>query len=151
MVLRCWVLLVVFSSKLCHTSPNASNLVSQLLHSKECSSNLPPAPWVRSECYLCVISSPANVINFTEIEAAKLLVYNAARLKDAGLPFVQEAAMAKLYASQVAEKVASTCVNMLGGVGFTKGTPNFQLHKRKYRYSDVDLYRIPSGEVLQRL
>lgn len=58
-----------------------------------------------------------------EIEAAKLLVYNAARLKDSGQQFVKEAAMAKLYASQVAERVASQCVNMLGGVGFTKDFP----------------------------
>jgi alkylation response protein AidB-like acyl-CoA dehydrogenase len=57
----------------------------------------------------------------TEIEAARLMVYNAARLKDSGQPFIMEAAMAKLYASQVAEKTASGCVNMLGGVGFTKG------------------------------
>jgi short-chain 2-methylacyl-CoA dehydrogenase len=58
-----------------------------------------------------------------EIEAARLMVYNAARLKDAGQPFVKEAAMAKLYSSQVAERVASQCVNMLGGVGFTKEFP----------------------------
>lgn len=56
----------------------------------------------------------------TEIEAARLLVLNAARLKDAGAPFVKEAAMAKLYASQVAERVASSCVNMMGGIGFTR-------------------------------
>jgi len=55
-----------------------------------------------------------------QIEAARLLTYNAARMKDRGLPFVKESAMAKLYASQVAEKVASQCINMLGGVGFTK-------------------------------
>jgi len=59
----------------------------------------------------------------TQIEAAKLLVFNAARLKDAGQPFVTEAAMAKLYASKVAEKVSSECINMLGGVGFTKEFP----------------------------
>ena len=47
-------------------------------------------------------------------------MYNAARLKEAGLPVVKEAAMAKLYASQVAERVASKCVELLGGVGFTK-------------------------------
>ncbi len=56
----------------------------------------------------------------TELEAARLLVYNAARLKDAGLPFLKEAAMAKLYSSQVAEKLASMAVDLLGGVGFTK-------------------------------
>jgi short/branched chain acyl-CoA dehydrogenase len=58
-----------------------------------------------------------------EIEAARLLVYNAARLKSAGKPFIKEAAMAKLYASQVAEKSASKCVEWLGGVGFTRDFP----------------------------
>lgn len=58
-----------------------------------------------------------------EIEAARLLTYNAARLKEAGKPFVKEAAMAKLYASQVAERVASRCVEWLGGVGYTKEFP----------------------------
>ena len=56
----------------------------------------------------------------TEIEAARLMVYNAARLKDAGQPFLKEAAMAKLYTSQVAERVASKCVELHGGVGFTR-------------------------------
>ena len=55
-----------------------------------------------------------------ELEAARLLVYNAARRKEAGQTFVKEAAMAKLYASQVAEKTASLCVEWMGGVGFTK-------------------------------
>ncbi len=59
----------------------------------------------------------------TEIEAARLMVYNAARLKDAGKPFLKEAAMAKLYTSQVAERVASKCVEFHGGVGFTKEFP----------------------------
>lgn len=58
-----------------------------------------------------------------EIEAAKLLTYNAARLKEEGSPFVKEAAMAKLYASQVAEKAASRCIEFLGGVGFTREFP----------------------------
>src|SRR5688572_13330857 len=58
-----------------------------------------------------------------EIEAARLLVYNAARLKDAGQPFVKEAAMAKLSASEVAERSASLAVELLGGVGFTKDYP----------------------------
>ncbi|MEZ4461071.1 MAG: acyl-CoA dehydrogenase [bacterium] len=56
----------------------------------------------------------------TRIEAARLMVYNAARLKDAGKPFVKEAAMAKLYSSQVAEYAASMCIEFHGGVGFTK-------------------------------
>jgi len=55
-----------------------------------------------------------------EIEAARVLVYNAARLKENGLPFVQEAAMAKLKASEVAQDVSSQCIDWLGGVGFTK-------------------------------
>jgi alkylation response protein AidB-like acyl-CoA dehydrogenase len=59
----------------------------------------------------------------TEIEAARLLVYNAARLKDAGQPFVREAAMAKLFASQVAESVASQCVEIFGGNGFVHDYP----------------------------
>jgi alkylation response protein AidB-like acyl-CoA dehydrogenase len=59
----------------------------------------------------------------TELEAARLLVYNAARLKDAGRPFLQEAAMAKLFSSQVAQKVASTAIDLFGGYGFTREYP----------------------------
>jgi alkylation response protein AidB-like acyl-CoA dehydrogenase len=59
----------------------------------------------------------------TEIEAARLMVYNAARLKDAGLPFVKEAAMAKLFTSQVAERVASQCVEIFGANGFVRDYP----------------------------
>jgi alkylation response protein AidB-like acyl-CoA dehydrogenase len=59
----------------------------------------------------------------TRIEAARLMVYNAARLKDAGKPFAKEAAMAKLYATQTAEYVASKCVEFHGGVGFTTEFP----------------------------
>jgi alkylation response protein AidB-like acyl-CoA dehydrogenase len=59
----------------------------------------------------------------TEIEAARLMVYNAARLKDAGLPFVKEAAMAKLFSSQVAERVTSLAIEIYGGYGFTKDYP----------------------------
>ena len=59
----------------------------------------------------------------TEIEAARLMVYNAARLKDVGKPFIKEAAMAKLFSSEVAECSASMCVEFLGGVGFTKDFP----------------------------
>ncbi|HWZ82822.1 MAG TPA: acyl-CoA dehydrogenase [Terriglobales bacterium] len=59
----------------------------------------------------------------TEIEAARLMVYNAARLKDAGFDFVKEAAMAKLFASQVAEHVTSLAVEIYGGYGFTKDYP----------------------------
>jgi butyryl-CoA dehydrogenase/short/branched chain acyl-CoA dehydrogenase len=59
----------------------------------------------------------------TEIEATRLMVYNAARLKDAGLPFVKEAAMAKLFSSQVAERVTSLAIEIYGGYGFTKDYP----------------------------
>jgi alkylation response protein AidB-like acyl-CoA dehydrogenase len=59
----------------------------------------------------------------TELEAARLMVYNAARLKDAGTPFTREAAMAKLYSSQVAERVTSLCVELFGGYGYTKDFP----------------------------
>jgi len=59
----------------------------------------------------------------TDIEAAKLMVYNAARLKDAGLDFVREAAMAKHFASEVAEKVASLALELFGGYGFIKEFP----------------------------
>ena len=59
----------------------------------------------------------------TELEAARLMVYNAARLKDAGQPFLQEAAMAKLYSSQVAERVTSRAIELFGGYGYTKDYP----------------------------
>jgi len=59
----------------------------------------------------------------TSIEASRLLVYNSAHLREAGQPFLEQAAMAKLYSSQVAEKVASQCVEFFGGVGFTKEFP----------------------------
>ena len=59
----------------------------------------------------------------TEVEAARLMAYNAARLKDAGMPFVKEAAMAKYFCSQVAERVASECVEVYGGYGFTRDYP----------------------------
>jgi alkylation response protein AidB-like acyl-CoA dehydrogenase len=82
----------------------------------------------------------------TELEAARLMVYNAARLEDAGEPYTMQAAMAKLFASQVAERVTSLCVDLFGGYGYTKeypvekfyrdakigtiyeGTSNMQLH-----------------------
>lgn len=59
----------------------------------------------------------------TELEAARLMVYNAARLKDARLPFVKEAAMAKLYSSRVAERIASRAIELYGGYGFVKDYP----------------------------
>lgn len=59
----------------------------------------------------------------TELEAAKLLVYNAARLKDAGQDFIEAAAIAKLYASRAAEKITSKAIDLFGGNGFTKEYP----------------------------
>ncbi len=59
----------------------------------------------------------------TQIEASRLMVYNAARLKDAQKDFIQEAAMAKYFASQVAEKVTSLAIDLYGGNGFTKEYP----------------------------
>lgn len=75
----------------------------------------------------------------TEVEAARLLVYNAARLRDAGLPFVTEAAMAKYFASQVAENTASRAIEIFGGVGFTKDYPVEKL------YRDAKIGRIYEG------
>ncbi len=59
----------------------------------------------------------------TEVEAARLMVYNSARMKDAGMNFVKEAAMTKLYSSQVAERVTSLALEVYGGYGFTKDYP----------------------------
>jgi len=75
----------------------------------------------------------------TAAEAARLLVYNAARMRDAGVPFVTEAAMAKLYASEVAESNASRAVEIFGGVGFTKDYPVEKL------YRDAKIGRIYEG------
>jgi alkylation response protein AidB-like acyl-CoA dehydrogenase len=59
----------------------------------------------------------------TELEAARLMVYNSARLRDAGEPFLKEAAMAKLFSSEVAESISSLAVNLYGGYGFVKDYP----------------------------
>jgi alkylation response protein AidB-like acyl-CoA dehydrogenase len=59
----------------------------------------------------------------TELEAARLMVYNAARLKDAGKDIAREGAMAKLFSSQVCERVTSLCVELFGGYGYTKDYP----------------------------
>ena len=74
-----------------------------------------------------------------EVEAARLLVYNGARMRDAGLPFVTEAAIAKYFASQVAENTASRAVEIFGGVGFTKDYPVEKL------YRDAKIGRIYEG------
>ncbi len=65
----------------------------------------------------------------TELEAARLATYNAARLRDAGEPFLTEGAMAKLFASQVAERVSSLAVQLFGGVGYTKDYPVEKLYR----------------------
>jgi butyryl-CoA dehydrogenase/short/branched chain acyl-CoA dehydrogenase len=75
----------------------------------------------------------------TQIEAAKLLVYNTARLKDAGQPFLREAAMAKLFASRMAERVASQCVEIFGANGFVRDYP-----AEKY-YRDAKIGTIYEG------
>ncbi len=75
----------------------------------------------------------------TEIEAAKLMVYNAARLKDAGQPYVREAAMTKYFTSHVAERVASQCVEVFGGNGFVRDYP-----AEKY-YRDAKIGKIYEG------
>ncbi|HEX4136497.1 MAG TPA: acyl-CoA dehydrogenase [Bryobacteraceae bacterium] len=74
-----------------------------------------------------------------EVEATRLMVYNAARLHDARRPFLTEAAMCKYFASQVAERVASRAVEVLGGVGFTKDYPVEKL------YRDAKIGRIYEG------
>jgi alkylation response protein AidB-like acyl-CoA dehydrogenase len=65
----------------------------------------------------------------TEIEAARLLVYNSARLRDAGQPFLTEAAMCKIFSSEVAERTASLAVNLFGGNGFVKEYPVEKLYR----------------------
>ncbi|MBV6432524.1 MAG: Acyl-CoA dehydrogenase [Bryobacteraceae bacterium] len=75
----------------------------------------------------------------TQVEASRLLVYNAARLRQAGRPFLTEAAMAKYFASQAAETIASQAVEILGGVGFTKDYPVEKL------YRDAKIGRIYEG------
>jgi len=65
----------------------------------------------------------------TDLEAARLMVYNAARLRDAGQPFLKEAAMCKIFSSEVAERVASLAVNLYGGYGFVKDYPVEKLYR----------------------
>jgi butyryl-CoA dehydrogenase/short/branched chain acyl-CoA dehydrogenase len=80
-----------------------------------------------------------------EIEAARLTVLNAARLKDAGLPFIREAAIAKWFAAEVAGRVASEAVELFGGYGFTKDYPVEKL------YRDAKIGRIYEGTHLMQL
>jgi alkylation response protein AidB-like acyl-CoA dehydrogenase len=75
----------------------------------------------------------------TEIEAARLLTYNAARLKDAGTSFLTQAAMSKLFTSQVAERATSMAVELLGGVGYTKD------YAAEKRYRDAKIGKIYEG------
>jgi butyryl-CoA dehydrogenase/short/branched chain acyl-CoA dehydrogenase len=81
----------------------------------------------------------------TEIEAARLMVYNAARLKDAGQDFLKEAAMCKYFTSQVAEKVASLAVEVYGGSGFVKDYPVEKL------YRDAKIGKIYEGTSFMQL
>ena len=81
-----------------------------------------------------------------DVEAARLLTYNAARLKDAGHPYLAEAAMAKYFASEIAERVASRAIEVFGGLGFTKDCPVEKL------YRDAKIGRIYEGTSnMQRL
>jgi len=75
----------------------------------------------------------------TELEASRLMVYNAARMKDAGENFVMQAAMAKLFSSQVAERLTSQVVELYGGYGYTKDYP-----AEKY-YRDAKIGKIYEG------
>jgi alkylation response protein AidB-like acyl-CoA dehydrogenase len=81
----------------------------------------------------------------TEIEAARLLAYNAARLKDAGEPFLKQAAMAKLMCSEVAERVSAQAIELFGGVGYTKEYP---IEKR---YRDAKAAKIYEGTSFMQL
>ena len=81
----------------------------------------------------------------TEVEAARLMVYNAARLKDAGGDFLKEAAMCKYFASQVAERVASLAVEVFGGSGFVKDFPVEKL------YRDAKIGKIYEGTSFMQL
>ncbi len=81
----------------------------------------------------------------TDIEAARLLVYNAARLRDAGADFRKEAAMCKYFASQAAERVASLAVEVFGGLGFVKDSPVEKL------YRDAKIGKIYEGTSFMQL
>ena len=77
----------------------------------------------------------------TDVEAARVLGYNAARLRESGAPFLTEAAMCKLFASEVAERVSSLAVNLSGGYGFVKDYP-----VEKF-YRDAKIGQIYEGTV----
>lgn len=81
----------------------------------------------------------------TRLEAARLLVYNAARLRDAQQPFVREAAMAKLYSSEAAESITSTALELFGGNGYTTEYPVEKL------YRDAKIGKIYEGTSFMQL
>lgn len=81
----------------------------------------------------------------TKLEASRLLVYNAARLRDAGQPFVNEAAMSKLYSSEAAEEITSAAIEIHGGYGFTTEYP-----VEKY-YRDAKIGKIYEGTSFMQL
>ena len=81
----------------------------------------------------------------TRLEAARLLVYNAARLRDGGHPFTKEAAMAKLFASEAAERVTSAAVEVFGGYGYTSEYP-----VEKF-YRDAKIGKIYEGTSFMQL
>lgn len=81
----------------------------------------------------------------TELEAARLLTYNAARMKDAGSPFLKEAAMAKYHASRVAERIASEVIEIFGGYGYTRDYP-----VEKF-YRDAKIGKIYEGTSFMQL
>ena len=81
----------------------------------------------------------------TRLEAARLLVYNAARLKEGGRPFVREAAIAKLFASEAAEKIAASALEVFGGYGYTIDYP-----AEKY-YRDAKIGKIYEGTSFMQL
>jgi len=65
----------------------------------------------------------------TDVEAARLLVYNAARMRDARMPFLKQAAMCKLFAAEMAERVTSLAVQLYGGYGYVKDYPVEKLYR----------------------
>jgi butyryl-CoA dehydrogenase/short/branched chain acyl-CoA dehydrogenase len=81
----------------------------------------------------------------TRLEASRLLVYNAARLRDAGRPFITEAAMAKLYSSEAAEYVTSAAIELYGGYGYTTEYPVEKL------YRDAKIGKIYEGTSFMQL
>ena len=92
-----------------------------------------PYCWQRKQFGRPVAENQGLAFQFAEasveLEAARLLVYNAARRNDSGLPFIKEAAYAKYYAAVVANKIAARCVEWVGGVGYTKDFPQEKFYR----------------------